>query len=98
MRGLRLNSEEFKKNWHRRLILSRFLTPGYWQNQRTPKLKNFAREHNLPGTAGSDAHSIGEIGNVFVELADFHSPQEFIYRAEASKDNWKTLQPIRPLP
>jgi predicted metal-dependent phosphoesterase TrpH len=33
---------------------------------------NFARENHLPGTAGSDAHTLSEIGTALVRLPDFH--------------------------
>ena len=58
------------------------------------KAENFAREHNLPGIGGSDAHSIGEIGNVFVELADFHSSQEFLTALKQAKITGKRSSPF----
>lgn len=36
----------------------------------------FAAEHNLPGTAGSDAHSLLEVGRATLLLPDFHNPAE----------------------
>lgn len=53
-------------------------------NSRSPlteagnKSLQFAGDHGLPGSAGSDAHSIGEIGNAYVQMADFDGPQEFL--------------------
>lgn len=44
----------------------------------TDKAKAFAARHNLPGGAGSDAHTVFEIGNAFVEMSDFSTPQEFL--------------------
>ncbi len=38
----------------------------------------FARDHELPCSAGSDAHILKEIGNAYVEMSDFNSPPEFI--------------------
>ena len=35
------------------------------------KAIEFAREHNLPLSAASDAHSAGEVGRVHVEMPDF---------------------------
>ena len=37
----------------------------------------FARKHNLLGSAGSDAHLVGEIGNAYIEMPDFSGPDEF---------------------
>jgi predicted metal-dependent phosphoesterase TrpH len=44
----------------------------------TEKAKAFAIEHNLPAGAGSDAHSLFEIGNAYVEIADFTTKEEFL--------------------
>jgi predicted metal-dependent phosphoesterase TrpH len=38
----------------------------------------FAREHGLPGSAGSDAHSAAEIGNAYVEMPDFRGKEDFL--------------------
>jgi predicted metal-dependent phosphoesterase TrpH len=37
-----------------------------------------ARVHQLPGTAGSDAHTLGEIANAFVEIPYFTTRDEFL--------------------
>jgi len=52
---------------------ARVVLPG--DNARAQAL---AREHGLPGTAGSDAHSVGEIGRAYVEVPPFSGPQEFV--------------------
>lgn len=36
-----------------------------------------ARKHDLPGTAGSDAHVVSEIGKSFVELPEFNNAEGF---------------------
>jgi predicted metal-dependent phosphoesterase TrpH len=36
----------------------------------------FAHQHHLPGTAGSDAHAAFELGNVRLELPQFEGPDE----------------------
>jgi predicted metal-dependent phosphoesterase TrpH len=38
----------------------------------------FARAHNLPGTAGSDAHTAFEIGRACVEMPAFDGPASFL--------------------
>jgi predicted metal-dependent phosphoesterase TrpH len=38
----------------------------------------FAQSHGLPASAGSDAHTPGEIGNAYVEMPEFNSPPEFL--------------------
>ncbi len=37
-----------------------------------------ARVNGLPGTAGSDAHVVREIGKTYVEMPGFETPQEFL--------------------
>jgi predicted metal-dependent phosphoesterase TrpH len=44
----------------------------------TDKAKAFAANHKIPGSAGSDAHSIHEIGNACVEMPEFSTPEEFL--------------------
>src|SRR6476620_146775 len=38
----------------------------------------FAKSHDLPMTAGSDAHTLVEIGRAYVEIAPFSGPDEFL--------------------
>lgn len=40
--------------------------------------ERFAREHGLAASAGSDAHTVNEIGSAYVEMPDFDSPQGFL--------------------
>jgi predicted metal-dependent phosphoesterase TrpH len=53
-------------------------------NSRSPfpanseKARSFAETHGLPGGAGSDAHSIYEIGNAYIEIPAFETPQDFL--------------------
>ncbi len=44
----------------------------------TNKAKAFAAKHNIPGGAGSDAHTVFEIGNAYIEIPDFNTPEEFL--------------------
>jgi predicted metal-dependent phosphoesterase TrpH len=44
----------------------------------TNKAKAFAAGHNIPGGAGSDAHTVLEIGNAYIDIPDFNTPQEFL--------------------
>jgi predicted metal-dependent phosphoesterase TrpH len=47
-------------------------------NANTEKAKAFAAKHGLPGSAGSDAHTVGEIGNAYVEMPEFKDKDEFL--------------------
>jgi predicted metal-dependent phosphoesterase TrpH len=44
----------------------------------TNKAKAFASRHHIPGGAGSDAHTVLEIGKAYIEIPDFNTPQEFL--------------------
>jgi len=53
-------------------------------NSRSPFAKNtekalaFAEEHGIPKGAGSDAHTLQEIGNAYVEMPEFNGSDDFI--------------------
>ena len=49
------------------------------------KAAGLRRTLGVPGGAGSDAHHIGEIGSVYVELPDFGSPSELIRSLEVGR-------------
>lgn len=38
----------------------------------------FARKYGIPGSAGSDAHTLGEIGNAYVEMPEFKGKEDFL--------------------
>jgi predicted metal-dependent phosphoesterase TrpH len=38
----------------------------------------FAEKHGIPGSAGSDAHTVSEIGNAYVEMPEFNNKDEFL--------------------
>ncbi len=40
--------------------------------------RRFAEALGLPMSAGSDAHSLLEVGSAYVEMAEFETPQEFL--------------------
>jgi len=54
----------------------------------------FAKEHNLPGTAGSDAHAAFEIGNAFVEMPEFNNKVEFLESLREGKITGKRESPL----
>lgn len=42
------------------------------------RAQTFARQHNLPGGAGSDAHTPGEIGRAYVAMEPFVGREDFL--------------------
>jgi predicted metal-dependent phosphoesterase TrpH len=53
-------------------------------NSRSPfpassnKARAFAEKHGIPGSAGSDAHTVYEIGNAYIEMPEFNNKEEFL--------------------
>ena len=53
-------------------------------NSRSPLLRSsakariFAEKHGIAKTAGSDAHTLPEIGNAYVEMPEFNGKDEFL--------------------
>ncbi len=56
--------------------------------------QEFARAHNLPGTAGSDAHAAFEIGNAFIEMPEFKDKNEFLKFLRQGKVTGKRASPL----
>ena len=44
----------------------------------TGKARTFARKYDIAVTAGSDAHTIGEIGSAYVEMPEFNGKDDFL--------------------
>jgi hypothetical protein len=42
------------------------------------KAQDFARKHGIAESAGSDAHTPGEIGNAFIEMPEFDGRDDFL--------------------
>jgi predicted metal-dependent phosphoesterase TrpH len=53
-------------------------------NSRSPfpansnKARDFAEKYGIPGSAGSDAHTVNEIGNAYIEMPEFNNKDEFL--------------------
>jgi predicted metal-dependent phosphoesterase TrpH len=45
----------------------------------------YAWEHGLTMAAGSDAHSVGEFGNAYLEMEPFDGPQDFLAKARRGR-------------
>jgi len=93
MRGLRLNADEFNK-LAPQIDLIEVFNARVPTAQTNTKAENFAREHNLPGTAGSDSHSIIELGSVAVTMNDFNTPAEFLSALRTATIKGKRASPF----
>jgi hypothetical protein len=92
-RGLRLDSKRLEDLVGQVDIIEVF-------NARSPiprdsnKARDFARKYNLPGTAGSDAHSPGEIGNTYVEMTAFDGKEGFLRALREGKIHRHRSSPL----
>ena len=49
------------------------------------KAYRYAQEHGLAMAAGSDAHSVGEFGNAYLEMEPFDGAQDFLAKARRGR-------------
>ena len=47
-------------------------------NRSSVKAQLFAQKYGIPGSAGSDAHTVNEIGNTYVAMPEFNSKDDFL--------------------
>ncbi len=72
-------------------------------NSRSPfpansnKALAFARQHNIAQGAGSDAHTIYEIGNAYIEMPEFNGKDEFLRALAAGKIRGRRSSPAMRL-
>ena len=83
-RGLRLDSSALEDMADQIDIVEVFnaRSPFPWP---ATKARNFAAKFNIPGSAGSDAHSLDEIGSTYVEMPEFNGKDEFLQALRKGK-------------
>ena len=59
---------------------ARSLSPGS-----STKALELARKYGKPASAGSDAHTVPEIGNAYIEMQDFKDKEEFLVSLSKGK-------------
>ena len=58
------------------------------------KAQNFALKYGIPGSAGSDAHTLYEIGNAYVEMPEFAGRDDFLQALAEGKVNGHRTNPL----
>jgi hypothetical protein len=58
------------------------------------KAEQFAEEHHLLKSAGSDAHLVWELGQAYVEMPEFSSPSEFCQSLSQGKIFGRKTTPL----
>ena len=66
-------------------------SPFPWNSS---KARDFARRYGIPGSAGSDAHTAGEIGNAYVLMPDFNGKDEFLNSLAQGKVSGHMSNPL----
>ena len=62
--------------------------------QNSAKALAFAKKYGIPKSAGSDAHTIREIGNAYVEMPEFNGKDDFIQALEKGKISGHMTNPF----
>jgi len=83
-RGLRLNSKRLEELVEQIDIIEVFnaRSPLLWP---PTKAQTFAKKYDIPEIAGSDAHTLNEIGNTYVEMTEFNSRDDFLQALRKGK-------------
>lgn len=58
------------------------------------RAQSFARKHGIPGSAGSDSHTLMEIGNAHIEIPEFDGKESFLKSLALGKISGHLSSPI----
>jgi predicted metal-dependent phosphoesterase TrpH len=62
--------------------------------QNLAKAQAFASKYGLAKSAGSDAHTLGEIGNAYIEMPEFNGRDDFLQALEKGKISGHSTSPF----
>ncbi|MFC1592647.1 PHP domain-containing protein [Candidatus Omnitrophota bacterium] len=62
--------------------------------QNSVRAKAFAEKYGIPGSAGSDAHTTGEVGNAYIEIPEFNNKDEFLQALAKGRVFGKRTSPL----
>jgi hypothetical protein len=84
LRGFRLDGKELEALVDQIDTIEVFNARGPFLKS-SAKAQAFAQKYDIPGTVGSDAHTIGEIGNACIEMPEFNSRDDFLQALRTGK-------------
>lgn len=58
------------------------------------KARAFAQKYDIPRTAGSDAHTVSEIGNAYIEMPEFNGKDDFLQALRTGKIEGHRTSPL----
>lgn len=76
-RGLRLDSKRLEELAEQIDIIEVFNARSLLRRDST-KARAFAKKYGIPEIAGSDAHTLNEIGNTYMEMPEFNGRDDFL--------------------
>lgn len=62
--------------------------------QTSAKAQIFAQKYGIPGSAGSDAHTLNEIGKAYVEIPEFNGRDDFLKALVKAKIHGQKTNPL----
>lgn len=62
--------------------------------QHSAKALAFAKKYGIPKSAGSDAHTLSEIGSAYVEMPEFRSKEDFLKALQKGKISGHLTNPL----
>jgi len=92
-RGLRLDSERLEKLAQQVDVVEVFNARSRFSRPVT-KAKLFAEKYGIPATAGSDAHTLGEIGSTYIQMPEFNGRDGFLQALRKGKIHGRRSTPL----
>ncbi|MFC1913526.1 PHP-associated domain-containing protein [Chloroflexota bacterium] len=74
--------------------LMEVLNARYFMQRTAVKAQTFAQKNGIPQSAGSDAHTPDEIGNVYLEMPEFNGRDDFLQALIKGKVCGKRTHPL----
>ncbi len=93
LRGLRVDSKRFEELAQQIDAVEVFNARSLILRD-SAKARNFAKKHDIPGFAGSDAHTLNEIGNTYVEMPEFNGKNGFLQAVREGKIHRHSSSPL----
>ncbi len=93
LRGLRLDSKRLEKLAEQIDIIEVFNARSHLMRFQT-KAQKFAKKYGISETAGSDAHTVNEIGNTYVEMPEFNGKDDFLQALRKGKIHRHKSNPL----
>ena len=93
LRGLRIDTKRLEELVARIDIIEVFNARSLLPRD-SSKARAFAKKYNIPGTAGSDAHTPNEIGNTYVEMPEFNGRDDFLQALRKGKIHRHQSSPL----